>query len=162
MSKVVWSCKQNMYSLPFFFACRPRMCSWTLKTKHGRIWISQMEARGAWVNYVSQDHFVSFFLVVVFKTTNEFTTLMFQWSKCETRTFLLIFYFQIMFNSTHLMFFTTANGKVCVLDQPGHFQAIILSCSSMEVIVRVNLMHGYLLGPVVFCTISRSWMDNHT
>ena len=131
MWKVVWLCKHIMYSLAFFFAWRPTMCTWTLQTKHGSM-------------------------------TNEFTTLLFQWSKCETRNFLLIFYFQIMFNSTHLMFFTTANGKVCVLDQPGHFQAIILSCSSMEVIVRVNLMHGYLLGPAVFCTISRSWMDNHT
>jgi hypothetical protein len=82
-----------------------------------------MEARGAWVNYLSSKIiFISFF-VVVFKTTNEFTTLIFQWSKHEIRTSLLIFYFPISFNRTYLILLTTANVEVPVLDQPGHFRA---------------------------------------
>lgn len=44
-----------------------------------------MEAKGAWVNYVSSK-IMSFFLVV-FKTTNEFTTLILQWSKREIKDF---------------------------------------------------------------------------
>lgn len=51
------------------------------------------------------------------------------------------------------MFFTIANEKVSV----GTFKQVLSKWSS-----GLNLMHDYLSGPVVFCIISRSWMDSHT
>lgn len=126
--KIVWSCKQIMYSLPFLpviLECALGFCKLNME---GFGFVSCRQGVHGWIADLARSFFLSFCLLVVFKTSTEFTTLIFQWSKREIRTSLWYSIFWLCLTVHIYVLHHCKRKSFC-----GHFQA-----SSIEVIVWVK------------------------